>query len=702
MRNYKIIMIVLLIVVFNSNNIWADTDNKSPLLLGMAVGYNWNNSPSDFSHIEGYPNCCPQFHDGTGGGIEFSTYAIYKFKPFWGLGLKLSYNNTSIDYKANNQIKPVLVNNILTNAEIAHKMKFTFNSLLINPTISIFATKNLVASVGYVASFNTNTKFKQGEVLIKPEHSGFSDTKSNYRNVYSENITDFRKLTSLVNFDLMYLLPINRNNTLFIYPEIKYSYGLNQDIVKDKDIKDNSFYCGVGVAFNMEKKQEIMNKQIFQRDTVRVFSNQFSTFPKVIPGLENRTYENKMINDVLVKYEIINVTDTLMIPKTNADFNFAIIDTNNNKIRTNSLHLKYNLEEDYYNMLPVVFFDFNSSELSDMYYKNPKNFNIDYVQKNPVEIQKNILLILAYRLNNTYKNAKLYITGYVDKKTEKNDCILAKNRAESIKNFLVNTLGINSERIVINSSRNCIPVAFTKSQTDEAFAENRRVELSSDEENLFEPLQRASLRLRNDNEYKSISLITNVKKNYTKSYNVLMSQEKTILSSYKEINDLSEVRLAILPQDTSKFINGKLDAVVSAIALDSGASDIQSKSMMLTKDTIANLKRLYITHFEVGSGEMTKTAKILLDKVLSHSELGSKVTIKSYTDKLGDDNMNIKLSEKRAASVKEYISKNFPQIQITNIESNYSTKYPLGINSYDTPIDRFLSRTVVIEVVHVK
>ncbi len=81
-----------------------------------------------------------------------------------------------------------------------------------------------------------------------------------------------------------------------------------------------------------------------------------------------------------------------------------------------------------------------------------------------------------------------------------------------------------------------------------------------------------------------------------------------------------------------------------------------------------------------------------------NSEL-TQARIIGYSDILGDRDFNYSLSQKRAEKTLELVKSIDQNIEIIEIKGVGSSKLPPGINSYSTPAERFLSRTVYIELI---
>ncbi len=102
--------------------------------------------------------------------------------------------------------------------------------------------------------------------------------------------------------------------------------------------------------------------------------------------------------------------------------------------------------------------------------------------------------------------------------------------------------------------------------------------------------------------------------------------------------------------------------------------------------------------FEISSDEITPVAEEQVHQFVKNVPAGSTVIVRGFADLLGNAEFNRKLSRKRAdavcASIRKHLTKRI-DLQCNDIATD---TYPPGIDSYGTPEERFLSRTVQIEV----
>ena len=102
--------------------------------------------------------------------------------------------------------------------------------------------------------------------------------------------------------------------------------------------------------------------------------------------------------------------------------------------------------------------------------------------------------------------------------------------------------------------------------------------------------------------------------------------------------------------------------------------------------------------FDTGSAQLTAGAKSKLDEAIKTlgRAIGSQIEIRAYTDSVGQGEANLRLSEKRAESVRDYLIENgIPGETIK--ASGFGEQNPIATNS--TPEGRRMNRRVELEVI---
>ncbi|HBB25748.1 MAG TPA: hypothetical protein DCZ59_05730, partial [Bacteroidetes bacterium] len=127
---------------------------------------------------------------------------------------------------------------------------------------------------------------------------------------------------------------------------------------------------------------------------------------------------------------------------------------------------------------------------------------------------------------------------------------------------------------------------------------------------------------------------------------------------------------------------------------DSMETDMEIPVGQFKKDI--KFSSLSLAMFSVRSTELGKRDLELLKTFASRLDAGDRVAVIGYADDLGDAAKNQQLSLGRANTVADQLRILRPDCVVTRVEGMGSSRFPIGVSSYDTPEQRFMSRTVQI------
>jgi outer membrane protein OmpA-like peptidoglycan-associated protein len=143
-------------------------------------------------------------------------------------------------------------------------------------------------------------------------------------------------------------------------------------------------------------------------------------------------------------------------------------------------------------LLPMVFYDAGTGSLPNRYvvFNSPQQtqgFSEDTITST-LNAYYNYLNIVGLRMRNN-PDTKIGLTGTNSQDVDNEMSLdLSRQRAESVKKYLVEIWGIQPDRISIEARK--LPESPTLPTTPEGISENRRVELSSDSWEIIHPVLR--------------------------------------------------------------------------------------------------------------------------------------------------------------------------------------------------------------------
>ncbi len=333
-----------------------------------------------------------------------------------------------------------------------------------------------------------------------------------------------------------------------------------------------------------------------------------------------------------------------------------------------------------YPLLPYIFFD--SASL-------PKN-NIDIYYYMPD--------ILGSRLENNPKY-RLTITGVTDgveiqdstKRLE-----LALDRAKSLKTYLVDNFNIQNNQIILKSKD--LPERISSTEYSEGYEENRRIELSSNDPSLFNPVihkQFSEIDLSSEEVYFEVEIENSENIEFLNIY-ILQSDSVIYSETQRNIKD----KFRFYKTDIYDYLHDHKNYSIKLTARDSHSEDYT-----ISKDIENNLKlndyelaRLNLIVFDFDSDNITNINQNYLNTFLSTQIAPkAKIQITGSTDLLGGYDYNKELSIRRANAVRKIVSKYAEPEQIVSCKGVGSDNLKFDINR---PEGRFYCRTVLIEVMN--
>jgi outer membrane protein OmpA-like peptidoglycan-associated protein len=328
-------------------------------------------------------------------------------------------------------------------------------------------------------------------------------------------------------------------------------------------------------------------------------------------------------------------------------------------------------------------------------------FDISQMDPDAIEINKNTLDIIGIRMQEN-TDAELKITGTVDSKTEKGNKQLAQSRAQQAKDYLVNNYGISADRIEAVGALK--PSKPSSNRVEDGVAENRRVEFSTKDPTLLNPMliEKERQSIANPDLVEFVPEINST--DSVTTWQLELSQSGSLIKNFRGDGVPNEIQWGIRPNQlaasdlpveynfTVENEKGKSDNYTGSIPVEYISTSQRSKEEKPDK----TVSKFSLVVFDFDSPEISAHDKEIIDNnILPAIEYNSTVQIYGYSDRIGQEDYNKKLALNRARNVKKYISSKAK-------DAKYEV-YGIGesIQPYDNDltIGRQLSRTVQIYII---
>ena len=673
---------------------------------GLYFGYVVNLHSTNFTALPEIPNCCPNFSSGTGSGISIG--ALYEKpigKNYFG-GIRFGYMGHNAKLKAIESTN-IIVNGVSQNGEFAHTIDATLSKISIEPRLGIWIFDKFNATIGFSIGYLLSKRYSQDEVTSIGSFldSNGIDSKSASRNASSGELKNASTMLYHLVLSAGYELPLNKRGTTSFVPEISYSLALN-NVVNGLSWKANALTIGVALKFSTKTSPEkpIVYDTVWVRDTTIKYIAGL-TNPRIF--LNGKTF-NSIQKDGDVIDKITTVTETYVKEEADphsiqANILASGLDEEGNESPVVSMKIEEFMEDQSHTLLPFIFFENSQSNIPKRYEVLTQDQTVNYALKsfsrqNDLDVNHRLLNIIGRRMKEN-KNSKLTLIGCnSDYGAEKGNLSLSSNRAQSIRDYLISVWGISENRFTIEK-RN-LPEIPSNIKSEDGQAENRRVELKSEDPSLIDLFTVSDTtrhatppQIRLKNTFNSASPL--------KSWTISISQNGSVIKSYSGdgtppqsidwdlMNDQKNMPKFNSPMEINLSIKNELgDESNSTTVLPTEILTLRQK----IQEKSANLKinKYNLVLFNIGKSDITEAHQKTIAMIKSNLKTNAQVQIEGYADRSGNSNSNVKLAKERANSTAKALGRS--DARVIGI-GDKRLLYP-----NDTPEGRFLCRTVQIVV----
>jgi outer membrane protein OmpA-like peptidoglycan-associated protein len=646
----------------NNENTDYETEKKAmPINLGIYGGMNFNMHSPSFTHGLAIPNSLVErdvyFDESAMGlGLNIGFIANFPLNDMFVISGRIGYNGVGGDLE-----KSAIFQNLqgVPDTTVNMLLESSLPYLEISPVLQVHGlippVKDLYFLGGFEFGLPISPKYSLTETLVSPDqYEGENGTTRNH--LQDESVPDANiRLAAMIGAGYMF----QATDNLYITPELSFRYPF--DVVSDNydlvDWKVPQIRFGVSITYG------------------------FGTIDDE-PEPDEAAFLDIGFDEV------------------------RYYDPEGNHYKLESIQVEDIQYSELFPFIPYVFCELESSEPSttnQVYSADIKagEFSIEQLDPDAMKINQRTLDVIGSRMQ-MIKDAELTITGTSDKTDEGENKELALQRAEFAKDYLVNTYEINPMKINIRSRG--LPEKPSSSRVPEGTEENRRIEFSSSNPKLFEPIiiKNETQRIANPNLIEflpyansSDSVIyweLNVMQAGNELRNFTGTGELPSLSWVIYPNELTDKQIPVEYSLTVKNKSGLEESVNESIPVDY-FSTIRKKTEELPDKTISKFSLILFDFDKSNVSDMDM--EIIEKEIIPSIKYNSTVKIYGYSDRIGDEEYNKNLAKRRADAVKERLANAIG-------DARYEV-FGVGENEVlfdnDSPIGRQLSRTVQVYVI---
>lgn len=458
---------------------------------------------------------------------------------------------------------------------------------------------------------------------------------------------------------------------------------------------------GVGMSFNLSKTTFISPELSFRLPISGVSSNnQFNTWD--VPQLRLGVNITFGLGSDDKKEDKVDPASTLELKSLKV----KSYNKDGAKVNVDVLKVEDAKYNELFPLVPYVFFEQNE----ELPLKNSQNlssssevgeFAINKLEADALQINKSTLDIIGSRMQKN-SSSTIQLTGTNDANSEKSNSTLSLKRAEFVKNYLIVNYGITPDRIEVKTTN--LPSKPSSIKDKDGIEENRRVELVSNDNSILAPIMLEKDRktitdptlVEFESEVKSSDPI--------KEWQLDIAQSDRTIKVFTGSGDLSSIQWPIQPNDVAQ---SEIPVEYTLRVKNEGGKEITKSGSIPVQYNSSNRKkteetpdktisRFSLMLFDFDSPNISAADKELIDKnIVPIIKYNSTIQIFGYTDRIGDEKYNQKLSLERATNVQNYLKLKAKSVKF----EIYGMGENVKLFENDAPVGRQLSRTVQINII---
>ncbi|MCU0424860.1 MAG: hypothetical protein MUF71_04455 [Candidatus Kapabacteria bacterium] len=684
-------------------------DSAARMRFGVYGQFVYNMHRAAFASLPGVPTCCPQFTDAVSSSYALGALFDIPLGNVVGFSLRANYNPVPATFLVDDA-RPEFLTINTTGEAVRSFTRHSFTSNMRSVGLEAFltlkpltpATKTddgLTVLLGARAGYMVQSTFRQFEQTAA-DSIRFTDASGRDLGTIRNDVTSAIPSLNAIPISLMgglaWEIPLNSKRTVYITPEVFYSFPLTSVISNtawNGAWSVHQIRAGISLKFAPERKiidtTSIENPPPPQRDSTPVTV----VSPPDGSGLTGgQSGVETGGNELSAKITAVGVERD---GKEITDVTFRVEEFLSTNLRP---------------LLPYVFFAQGSDNIPERYDRLSKrdvdDFFVDRLHNfEMLETYHHIMNIVGRRMRQN-PTAKLTITGCNDNVSagERGNTGLSYRRAKAVRDYLANTWEIDTVRmpIQVRNLPTTPTVSNTKQYDTEVVQENRRIEFSSDTWEILEPIKTQDTVRTVSPPIIRLRPRILLPKGNVKEWRVTVGQNGQVLKEFRGTGSIPAVldwniaeNPAMIPRAPAplEYSLNVTDDSGNRLAAN-GASPleqitIQRKRRERLKDR--EVDRYSLILFDFDKSSLTNTQQRIASFIKTQIAEEATVRISGYTDYTNPLDYSLRLSKSRARETAAALDL-LKKAEVRGLGKTvllYDTEIPEG---------RFYCRTVTIVV----
>lgn len=669
-----LVMLALSSIVLSAQDTTSRGWLRDPWSYGISAGMGAEANLLNIPGLPGVPNCCAGYSSTVSWSPVIDLVGTYELSDLWHLAGRLGYQSSSIQLRTT-EYESVNTDGTSQRGEFEHALDVSRQYLALSVDGMRELTEQWNVYAGLRAHFLASGSWAQVERLLEPFDAVYENGTRERLARSGGTIPGEASVVVGIHAGVRYDVPLTQNREWQLHPELQLEWNLmSRQTTQSWNVATLRFAVGVSRHRPAMQKQTEMSKDTILRPILTpVQPREIARKPKT--RLETAVPPYRLSIDSL---------------------GATLLDSANTPLQNQELTVYNIVSLNLYALLSYIFFDEESDMIPERYRMLTPDQANEYQLRSlngqgTFNIYHDMLNIVGVKMRENPSEQITLIGCNSNDGQETNNLELSRRRAESIRNYLIRVWDIDERRITIEA-RN-LPEVPSNSAANDGREENRRVEIVSTGNRILEPLFF-------DDTTRSVSansiaftptVVTDVG---VRNWQLNIYQGEKLLDSLRGADNVPDTVYWNLARKPAVYPKTNEQLFYTLAVQDSAGQNIERLFDGCNVRQIVRrekrVERFSLIIFAFNEYDFTKQhneiLKLIKDRILPTST----VTVEGHTDRSGNADYNLRLSQRRASSVATRL-----KIPDERVFGYGDTK---AIFDNDYPEGRLYSRTVIITI----